>query len=42
MKKRNGHIVSIIRHEAKGFTSAIPSSKLYSRKIKHKKKPSYR
>ncbi len=38
MKQRNYHKLAIIKKEARGFTSAIPSKKIYSRKIKHKAK----
>ncbi len=38
MKIRNYHKLAIIRREARGFSSAVPSKKAYSRKIKHKSK----
>ncbi len=37
MKIRNYHKLAIIKREARGFSSAIPSKKHYSRKVKHKK-----
>ena len=36
MKQRDFHKLAIIRKEARGYTTAIPSKKLYSRKVKHK------
>jgi len=45
MKLRNPHKLAIIRREARGYTTAIPSKKIYSRKsryiIKHTKKENY-
>ncbi len=36
MKPRSFHQLAIIRKEAKGNTTAVPSKKYYSRKMKHK------
>ena len=36
MKPRDFHKLAIIRKEARGYTTAIPSKKHYTRKIKHK------
>jgi len=36
-KPRDWHKLAILRGEAKGTTTAVPSKKLYSRKKKHKK-----
>jgi len=38
MKPRNYHKLAIIRREARGNTSAVPSKKAYKRKTKHKNK----
>ncbi len=38
MKQRDFHKLAIIKRQARGFTSSIPSKKIYSRKIKHKAK----
>ncbi|MEA3492274.1 MAG: hypothetical protein U9R27_10280 [Campylobacterota bacterium] len=35
MKKRDFHKLAIIRGEARGYTTTMPSKKVYSRKIKH-------
>jgi len=37
---RNYHKLKILKGEARGHTSAIPSKKIYKRKLKHV--PSYR
>ncbi len=37
MKKRDFHKLAIIKREARGNTSSVPSKKIYKRKIKHKK-----
>ena len=37
MKVRDYHKLAIIKREARGFSSAVPSKKLYSRKVKHKR-----
>jgi hypothetical protein len=37
MKKRDFHKLAILRKEARGYTTTIPSIKAYSRKTKHKK-----
>jgi len=37
MKPRNLHQLSIIRKEARGHTTCVPSKKRYTRKVKHKK-----
>jgi hypothetical protein len=36
MKLRDFHKLAIIKKEAKGNTTAVPSKKVYSRKRKHK------
>ena len=36
MKIRNFHKLAIIKREARGFSSSVPSKKVYSRKVKHK------
>ncbi len=36
MKIRDYHKLAIIKREARGFSSAVPSKKAYSRKLKHK------
>lgn len=35
MKVRDFHKLAIIRKEARGHTSAVPSKKVYKRKVKH-------
>ncbi len=42
MKTRDFHKLAIIRKEARGYTTAIASKKLYKRKEKHPKRLSYR
>jgi hypothetical protein len=37
LKPRDFHKLAIIRHEARGHTTSVPSKKEYSRKVKHKK-----
>jgi hypothetical protein len=37
MKKRDFHKLAIIKREARGNTTAVPSKKVYNRKVKHKK-----
>jgi hypothetical protein len=37
MKYRDYHKLAIIRREARGNTTSIPSKKIYKRKPKHKK-----
>ncbi len=37
MKQRDFHRLAIIKREARGNTTLVPSKKLYKRKIKHKK-----
>ncbi len=37
MKPRNYHKLAIIKKEARGHTSAVPSKKLYKRRDKHKR-----
>ena len=37
MKPRDFHKLAIIRREARGNTTAVPSKKAYKRKVKHKK-----
>ncbi len=37
MKQRDFHKLSIIRREARGYTTAIPSKKHYKRHTKHKR-----
>jgi len=37
MKQRDFHKLAIIRKEARGYTTTVPSKKAYTRKIKHKK-----
>ncbi len=36
IKQRDFHRLAIIRREARGFTSAVPSKKRYRRHTKHK------
>jgi hypothetical protein len=36
MKRRDFHKLAIIKREARGYTTAVPSKKVYKRKIKHK------
>jgi len=36
IKQRDFHRLAIIRREARGFTSAVPSKKCYCRHAKHK------
>jgi hypothetical protein len=36
IKYRDYHKLSIIKKEARGYTTSIPSKKIYSRKVKHK------
>lgn len=38
MRVRDFHKLAIIRREARGNTTSVPSKKLYSRKEKHKSK----
>ena len=38
MKPRDLHKLAIIRRQARGFTSAVPSKKVYRRKAKHPKR----
>jgi len=38
MKSRDWHKLAMIRREARGNTSFVPSKKVYSRKEKHKSK----
>jgi len=40
MKPRDLHKLAIIRKEARGYTTSVPSKKAYTRKAKHTKKPS--
>jgi len=42
MKTRDFHKLAIVRKEARGYTTAIASKKLYRRKDKHSKRLSYR
>ena len=37
MKSRDYHKLAIIRRQARGFTSAIPSKKRYKRRPKHRR-----
>jgi hypothetical protein len=37
MKQRDFHKLAILKKEARGYTTAIKSKKIYSRKVKHKK-----
>ncbi len=37
MRQRNLHNLAIIKREARGKTTVIPSKKLYKRKQKHQK-----
>ena len=37
MKQRDYHKLAIIRRQARGYTTYIPSKKAYTRKEKHKK-----
>ncbi len=37
MKHRDFHKLAIIRKEARGHTTSVPSKKAYTRKRKHKK-----
>jgi hypothetical protein len=37
MKKRDFHRLAIIKREARGNTTTVPSKKVYKRKVKHKK-----
>jgi len=41
MKQRDFHKLAIIKREARGNTTYIPSKKVYSRKAKHKKTSVY-
>jgi hypothetical protein len=41
MKPRDYHKLAIIRREARGNTTYVPSKKLYKRKPKHRKKVSW-
>jgi hypothetical protein len=36
MKHRDFHRLAMIRGETRGYTTTVPSKKVYSRKIKHK------
>jgi len=36
MKQRDFHRLAIVKREARGFTSVIPSKKIYKRNEKHK------
>ena len=38
MKPRDLHKLAIIRKEARGYTTSVPSKKIYNRKRKHTKK----
>lgn len=38
MIPRDFHKLAIIKKKARGNTTAIPSKKVYSRKVKHKKR----
>ena len=38
MTPRNLHKLAIVKREARGDTRSIPSKKLYSRKLKHRKR----
>jgi len=38
MRLRNFHKLAIVKREARGNTTVVPSKKLYSRKVKHVKK----
>ena len=37
MKRRDFNKLAILRNEARGYTTSVPSKKLYRRKEKHKK-----
>jgi len=37
MKQRDFHKLAIIKKEARGNTTAVPSKKVYKRRPKHKK-----
>ncbi len=37
MKPRDYHKLAIIRRQARGFTSAVPSKKHYKRRPKHRR-----
>ncbi len=37
MRQRDFHKLAMLRKEARGYTTYIPSKKCYRRKIKHKK-----
>ena len=37
MKKRDFHKLAIIKGEARGNTTTVPSKKAYKREVKHKK-----
>lgn len=37
MKKRDFHKLAIIRGEARGYTTTVPSKKCYRRREKHQK-----
>jgi len=41
MKIRDFHKLAIIRREARGNTTYIPSKKIYTRKVKHAKGERY-
>jgi len=36
MKQRDFHKLAILKKEARGYTTTVPSTKLYTRKNKHK------
>ena len=36
MKPRDYHKLAIVKREVRGFTSKIPSKKIYKRHLKHK------
>lgn len=38
MKVRNFHKLAIVRREARGNTTTVPSKKVYRRKVKHLKR----
>ena len=41
MKQRDFHRLSIIKREARGNTTVVPSKKAYKRYVKHKGKKDY-
>jgi len=41
MKARDFHKLAIIKKEARGYTTSVPSKKIYSRKLKHKSNVSF-